>query len=195
MVQDAPIVLAGLSRGLFQRHTVLAAHDLFFALGIAGHWLFLNRKKSGEVVRQLTVKEKGLMNPVLVNVGRKFVESVDVAHDGIEIEALPSPLETGSTFPFIPTLIRSARVGGSAGQVAIVWPELSEDEPLEDEFIQVGYLSLRSEGPPRRWPLVVKAEVNPASLLIADVLISNQDTCDVSTNVALHLFSGQQCAC
>src|SRR6266545_3820701 len=100
----------------------------------------------------------------------------------------------GRAIPFIPTFIRHTRIGGSAGQVAVVWPELSEDEPLEDEFIQVGYLSLRSEGPPGRGPLVVKAEVKPASLLIADVLISNQDTCDVSTNVTLHLFAGQQCA-
>src|SRR5207244_3386893 len=125
------------------------------------------------------------MNPVLVNVGRKFVESVDVAHDGIEIEALPCPLETGSTFPFIPTLIRSARVGGSAGQVAIVWPELSEDEPLEDEFIQVGYLSGRSEGSPGRWPLVLKAEVQPASLLSTQVLICQQNTGDESASIAL----------
>src|SRR5437870_12427027 len=125
------------------------------------------------------------MNPVLVNVWRKFVESVDVAHDGIEIEALPCPLEAGSTFPFIPTLIRSARVGGSAGQVAIVWPELSEDEPLEDEFIQVGYLSGRSKGPPRRWPLVLKAEVKPASLLRTQVLICEQNTGDESASIAL----------
>src|SRR5207244_12654029 len=99
------------------------------------------------------------MNPVLVNVGRKFVESVDVAHDGIEIEALPCPLETGSTFPFIPTFIRSARVGGSAGQVAVVWPELSEDEPLEAEFIQLAVLSLRSECRRGRWPLLVQTAV------------------------------------
>src|SRR2546430_1984798 len=29
MVEDAATVVAGLSRGLFQRHTVLAANDLF----------------------------------------------------------------------------------------------------------------------------------------------------------------------
>src|SRR5213078_914332 len=121
----------------------------------------------------------------MVKVWRKFVESVGVAHDGKEIEALPCPLETGITFPFIPTFIRRTRIGGSAGQVAIVWPELSEDEPLEDEFIQVGYLSLRSEGPPGRWLLVVKAEVKPASLLRTEVLICNCDTGDESASIAL----------
>src|SRR2546421_115373 len=35
MVQDATTVVAGLSRGRFCRRTVLAADDLFFALGIA----------------------------------------------------------------------------------------------------------------------------------------------------------------
>jgi len=145
MVQDGTTVVAGLSRGRFCRRTVFAADDLFSALGIARHRIGLNRQKSSEIIGSLTVKEKGLVNPVLVNVWRKFVESVDVAHDGKEIEALPLPLEAGSTFPFIPTLIRGSWVGGSAGQVAIGWPELSEDEPLEDEFIQVGCLGLRSQ--------------------------------------------------
>jgi hypothetical protein len=105
MVQDATTVVAGLSRGRFCRHTVLAADDLFFALGIARHRIGLNRKKGSEVVGSLDVEEKGLVNPVLVKVWRKFVESVGVAHGGEEIEALPRPVEAGRALPFIPTLI------------------------------------------------------------------------------------------
>ena len=88
-------------------------------------------------------------------------------------------------FPFIPTLIRSAWVRGSAGQIARPWPEFREDELREEEFIQVGYLSLRSEGPPLGWPLVVKAEVNPASLLRTEVFICKCDTGDESASIAL----------
>ena len=119
MVQDGTIVVAGLSRGRFQRRTVLAANDLFFALGIARHRIRLNhRKKSREIIGKLGVEEKGLMNPVLVKVWRKFVESVDEAYDGNQIEALPCPLEAGITFPFIPTLIRETWVRSSASQIA-----------------------------------------------------------------------------
>ncbi len=96
---------------------------------------------------------------------RKFVESVDEAHDGNEIEALPRPVEAGIPFPFIPTLIREAWVRGSAGQIAWRWTELREDELREEEFVQIGCLSQPSEGSPRRRPLVIKAEVKPASLL------------------------------
>src|SRR5213595_2101056 len=60
-----------------------------------------------------------------------------------------------------------------------------EDELREEEFIQVGYLSLRSEGPPLCWPLVVKAEVKPASLLRTEVLICKGDTGDESASIAL----------
>src|SRR5205807_6846532 len=169
----------------FCRPTVLAADDLFFALGIARHRIGLNRKKGSEVVGKLGVEEKGLVNPVLVDVWRKFVESIGVAHDGNEIEALPCPVEAGRPFPFIPTLIRGAWVRSSAGQVAIIWPELSEDEPLEDEFIQVGYLSGRSEGPPWRWPLVLEAEIKAPSLLSTQVLICEQNTGDESASIAL----------
>src|SRR5207237_9747991 len=72
-----------------------------------------------------------------------------------------------------------------AGQVARPWSELRKDELREEEFIQVGYLSLRSEGPPLRWPLVVKAEVKPASLLRTEVLICKCDTGDESASIAL----------
>src|SRR5258708_174901 len=185
MVPYGTTVVAGLSHSLFQRRTVLAGDDLFWTLGIAGHRLFLDWKQGGEVIGKQTVDGPGLVNPVLVNVWRKFVESVDEAYDGNEIEALPCPLEAGITFPFIPTLIRSAWVRSSAGQVAWPWPELREDELREEEFIQVGYLSLRSEGPPLRWPLVVKAEVKPASLLRTEVLICNCDTGDESASIAL----------
>ena len=65
------------------------------------------------------------------------------------------------------------------------WSELREDELREEEFIQVGYLSLRSEGPPLRWPLVVKAEVKPASLLRTEVFICKCDTGDESASIAL----------
>src|SRR4026208_302335 len=150
MVQNSTLIIAGLSCSLFERRTVLATDDLFFALRIAGYRLLLNRKKSGEVIGKLTVEEPGLVNPVRVKVWRKFVESVGVEHLGIEIKAFPCPLEAGITFPFIPAFIRHTRIGGSAGQIAVVWPELSEDEPLKDEFIQVGCLSLRSEGTPGR---------------------------------------------
>ena len=88
-------------------------------------------------------------------------------------------------FPFIPTFIRETWVRGSAGQVACCWSELREDELREYEFIQVGYLSLRSEGPPLRWPLVVKAEVKPASLLRTEVFICKCDTGDESASIAL----------
>ena len=165
MVPNGTTVVAGLSHSLFQRRTVLAANEVFRALGIARHRLFLDWKKSGEVIGKLTVDGPGRVNPVLVKVWRKFVESVDVAQDGNEIEAFPCPLEAGLSFPFIPTFIRETWVCGSAGQVACCWSELREDELREEEFIQVGYLSLRSEGPPLRWPLVEKAEVKPASLL------------------------------
>jgi hypothetical protein len=171
MVQDGTAVVAGLSRGRFCRRTVLAADDLFFALGIARHGIGLNRKKGSEVIGSLDVEENGLVNPVLVKVWRKFVESVSVARGGEEIEALPRPVEAGRALPFIPTLIRGAWVRGSAGQVAWPWPELLEDELREEEFIQVGYLSERGKGSPRRWPLVLKAEVKPASLLRTQVLI------------------------
>src|SRR5204862_4163015 len=116
---------------------------------------------------------------------RKFVKSVDVAHDGNEVEAFPCPLEAGLAFPFIPTFIRETWVRGSAGQVARPWPELREDELREEEFIQVGYLSLRSEGPPLRWTLEVKTEVKPASLLRIEVLICKCDTGDQSASMAL----------
>src|SRR5207237_9265385 len=81
--------------------------------------------------------------------------------------------------------IRSAWVRSSAGQIACCWSELREDELREEEFIQVGYLSLRSEGPPLRWPLVVKAEVKPASLLRTEVLICNDNAGDESAGIAL----------
>src|SRR5205814_10473212 len=84
-----------------------------------------------------------------------------------------------------PTLIREAWVRGSAGQVAWCWSELREDELREEEFIQIGYLSLRGEGPPRRWPLVIKTEVKPASLLRTEVLICDQNTGDESASIAL----------
>src|SRR5215471_12963237 len=105
MVQNGTTVVAGLSRSLFQRRTVLATNDLLFALRIARHRLGLNRKKSGEVIGKLRVEEPRLVNPVLVKVWRKFVESVGEAYDGNEIPALPLPLEAGVTLPFIPTLI------------------------------------------------------------------------------------------
>src|SRR5882762_8467422 len=110
MVQNSTLIIAGLSRSLFERRTVLAVNDLLFALGIARHRIGLNRKKRSEIIGKLGVEEKGLMNPVPVKVWRKFVESVDEAYDGNEVEALPCPLEAGITFPFIPTLIRSAWV-------------------------------------------------------------------------------------
>jgi len=47
------------------------------------------------------------------------------------------------------------------------------------------YLSLRSEGPPLRWPLVVKAEIKPASLLRNRGLICKCDTGDESASIAL----------
>src|SRR5437764_13147654 len=140
MVQDAPVVVAGLSRSLFQRRTILGANDLLFALGVARHRLGLNRKQGSEVIGKLTVDGPGLVNPVRVKVWRKFVESVDEAHDGNEIEALPCPLEAGITFPFVPTLIRSAWVCGSAGQIARPWSELCKNQLREDEFSQVCYL-------------------------------------------------------
>src|SRR5207244_11945448 len=97
--------------------------------------------------------------------------------------------------PFVPALVRSARVGGPTGQVAIRSPEFSKDEPLEDEFIQVGRLRERSERPPRSLLLVLEGEVKPAGFLITYVLILSNDTCDVSANVAFHRFSRQQRAC
>src|SRR5512133_1622340 len=115
MVQNGMTVVAGLSHGLFHRRAILAANEVLRALGIAGHRLFLDWNQGGEVIRSLAVEEPGLVNPVLVKVWRKFVESVDEAHDGNEIEALPCPLEAGITFPFIPTLIREAWVRSSAG--------------------------------------------------------------------------------
>src|SRR6476659_6653334 len=157
MVPYGTTVVAGLSHSLFQRRTVLAANEVFRALGIARYGLFFDWNQRSEVIGKLTVEGPGLVNPVLVKVWRKFVESVDEAHDGNEIEAFPSPFEAGLAFPFIPTFIRETWVRGSAGQVARPWSELCEDELREKEFIQVGYLSLRSEGPPLRWPLVVKA--------------------------------------
>src|SRR4051812_5409025 len=115
MVPDGTTVVAGLSRSLFQRVAVLAPNDLFFALGIARHGLGFNRKQGGEIIGKLGVEEKGLMNPVLVKVRRKFVKSIDEAYDGNQIEALPCPLKAGITFPFIPTLIRETGVRSSAG--------------------------------------------------------------------------------
>src|SRR5436309_4199172 len=171
MVQNSTMIIAGLSHSLFQRRAILAANEVFRAFGIAGHRLFLDWNQGGEVIGKQTVEGPGLVNPVLVKVWRKFVESVDEAHDGNEIEALPCPLEAGITFPFVPTLIRSAWVCGSAGQVPRPWSELRKDELRGEEFISVGYLSLRSEVPPLRWPLVVNAEVKPASLLRTEVFI------------------------
>src|SRR5690348_3463079 len=185
MVQNGTLIIAGLSRGLFQRRTVLAANDLLFALGVSRHRLCLNRDKRSEVIGKLGVEEPGLVNPVRVKVWRKFVEAIGEAHDGYEVEAFPCPLEAGITFPFVPTLIGGAWVGCSAGQIAWAGPELREDELREKEFIQVGYLSLRSERPPLRWPLVVKAEVKPASLLRTEVLICTCNTCDESASIAL----------
>src|SRR4029077_20825041 len=126
----------------------------------------------------------GLVNPVLVKVWRKFVESVDETHNGNEVEAFPIPLEAGITFPFIPTFIRETWVRGSAGHVARPCSELRKDELREEEFIQVGCLSLLSEGHPLRWPLVVKAEVKPASLLRTEVFICKCDTGDEPASIA-----------
>src|SRR6266516_5580627 len=125
------------------------------------------------------------MDIVTLKIRAKFVESVDEAHDGNEIDAIPRPVEAGIPFPFIPTLIREAWVRGSAGQVAWRWPELREDELREEEFIQVGCLSQPSEGSPRRRPLVINAEVKPASLLRTEVLICDQNTGDESASIAL----------
>src|SRR4029077_475340 len=155
---------------------ILAANEVFRAFGIAGHRLFLDWNQGSEVIGKQTVEGPGLVNPGLVKVWRKFVEYVDETHDGNEIEAFPIPLEAGITFPFIPTLIRSAWVRSSAGQIACCWSELREDELREKEFIQIGYLSLRSESPRLRGPLVVKPEVNRASLLRTEVLICNYNT-------------------
>src|SRR5262249_28518828 len=74
------------------------------------------------------------------------------------------------------------RCGGEIGGVG---PELGEDELRKKEFIQVRYLSMRSERPPLRWPLVIKAEVKPASLLRTEVLICTYNTCDESASIAL----------
>src|SRR5215470_3582788 len=185
MVPDGTTEVAGLSRRLFQSNTVLTANDLFFALGIARHRIGFNRDKRGEVIGQLGVEGPGLINPVLVKIWRKFVESVDEAYDANEIPAFPCPLEAGITFPFIPTLIRETWVRSSAGQIARCWSELNEDELREKEFIQVGYLSLRSERPPLRWPCVVKAEVPPASLLRTEVFVCNDNAGDESASIAL----------
>src|SRR3984893_16895796 len=65
MVHEATTVVAGLGRCRFRRRTVLAAGNLFFALGIAGHRIGLNWKKGGEIIGSLNVEEKGLVNPVL----------------------------------------------------------------------------------------------------------------------------------
>src|SRR5437016_13261543 len=118
MVPYGTTVVAGLRRSPFQGRAILAANEVFPALGIAGHRLFLDWKQVGEVIRKQAVEGPGLVNPVLVKVWRKFVESVDEAHDGNEIEALPCPLEAGITFPFIPTFIRGAWVRSSASQIA-----------------------------------------------------------------------------
>src|SRR5262249_5631198 len=44
---------------------------------------------------------------------------------------------------------------------------------------------LRGERPPLRWPLVVKAEVKPASLLRTEVLVCNDNAGDESASIAL----------
>ena len=169
MVQDAPVVFTGLSRSFFERRTVLAANDLLFALGVARHRFGLNRKKGSEVIGKLTVEGPGLVNPVLVKVSRKFVESVD----GTTMVTRSKPFHVHSRpdWPFHlyqPSFERPGSVVLPA-RLPGVGAELREDELREEEFIQVGYLSLRSEGPPLRWPLVVKAEVKPASLLRTEV--------------------------
>ena len=115
MVPYATTVVAGLSHSLFQRRTVLAANEVFRALGIARYGLFFDWNQGGEVIGKQTVDGPGLVNPVLVKVWRKFVESVDEAYDGNEVEPLPCPLEAGITLPFIPTLIRETWVRSSAG--------------------------------------------------------------------------------
>ena len=55
--------------------------------------MLFNRQKSGEILGKLSVEEKRLVNPMPVEVWCKFVESVSVAHDAKEIEALPCPIE------------------------------------------------------------------------------------------------------
>src|SRR5262249_19603622 len=63
--------------------------------------------------------------------------------------------------------------------------ELREDELREEEFIQIGHLSLRSESPPGRWSLVVKPEVPPARLLRTKILICDYNSSDESASTAL----------
>jgi len=62
MVPYATTVVAGLSHSLFQRRTVLTANEVFRALGIAGHRLFLDWKQGGEVIGKQTVDGPGLVN-------------------------------------------------------------------------------------------------------------------------------------
>src|ERR1043166_3166946 len=127
-----------------------------------------------------------------VNIGSKFVEAISVMHGRKQIEAVPGPVEAFGAFPFVPALIRCTWVGGPAGQVSICRAELSQDEPLEKEFIQISGLCNRGECPPWRHPLVLQTEIPAARLLITDVRILRDDTGDISTNVALDRFSGQQ---
>ena len=105
MVPYGKTVVAGLSHGLFQRRAILAASEVFRALGIAGHRLFLDWNQGSEVIGKQTVEGPGLVNPVLVKVWRKFVESVDETHNGNEVETFPIPIEAGITFPFVPAFV------------------------------------------------------------------------------------------
>src|SRR5438034_1419731 len=158
---------------------------------MAWHRFGLYRNQSAEIVGRLQIEEEPLADEVLVNVRREFMEPIPVAHGADDIDVIPIPVELAGAFPFVPALIRSAGVGGSAGQVAIRWPEFSNDEPLEDEFIQVGGLREGGECPPWRRLLILEGEVKPARLLITYVLILNQDTGDVAADVTLHSFAGQ----
>src|SRR5438477_7492295 len=104
---------------------------------------------------------------MLMKVWRQFVESIDVMHSGNHIQVVPIPVQTGTAFPFIPTLIGGAFVGGSAGEIARGEPKPRHDELRKEEFIQIGHLSHGGQGSPRNWSLVLKAEVEPACLLRA----------------------------
>ena len=115
-----------------------------------------------------------------MKIRREFVETVDVARNANQIEMVPRPFQLARAFPFVPAFIRRTYVSGSAGQIAICWPEFSKDEPVEEEFIQVGGLGERGECPPLRRSLILDGKVKSAGFLIPDVFIWDNDASDFS---------------
>src|SRR6267378_6070826 len=96
-----------------------------------------------------------------------FFESIDEMDGADDVEAFPGPVEAGVGLPSIITLVRGAFVGGSADKIE----GRRSCRLLEQEFIQISYLSEGGEGAPRGFSLVLNAHVSAARSFKTGVLI------------------------